>query len=141
MRIIMKKYLIFLVFLLASCITPPDGKSGGDGDRHEAKQLQMNQWVPDSIAYSDGDRTDWRYMEVEDSGLLVVELQFDNENANVNVEIFDKYGKRLTRHVKRAKEDVNLQFTQEVQGGKYFVKVQAESEGDKTGYSLRVRIK
>lgn len=130
-----------LLSSLQSCGVRPDEKSGGDEHRHIAKQIPLNQWIPDDVSGSEGDKTDWKVFELTDSGFLFVEVAIDNEKANIGIELYDRYGKLVTKRIRRSGDEINVNLSAEVSTGKYFIKIYALKGGDKTGYSLRARLK
>ena len=126
-----------LLLLVSACITQPDEKSGGDGERHQAKPLAAGKWESDAIAYGEGDRTDWKVVDLQDTGFLTLEAVLDNADANVTLALFDRYGKPINRVAHRKGDNVQMKLTAEVGIGKYFVMIQAIGESDKTGYAIR----
>jgi hypothetical protein len=126
----------------AACLTAPDQNSGGDQERHKAKPLAVGKFDADAIDYRGGDRTDWKFIMLDDSGFLTIELVLDNPASNVKVELFDRYGKPVAQATHK-KDDSNpqIKLTSEVGLGKYFVMVQAASESSKTGYSIKASVK
>lgn len=134
-------FALIAVFSFNSCGTRPDEKSGGDEHRNIAKQIPVNQWIPDDVNGSEGDKTDWKVFELADSGFLFVEAAIDNEKANIGIELYDRYGKLITKRIRRSGDETNVNLSAEVSTGKYFIKIYALKSGDKTGYSLRVRLK
>lgn len=128
--------------LLAGCITQPDEKSGDDGDRHQAKPLPIGKPASDSVDYNAGDRTDWKVLELQDTGTLTVDVIVDNPKSNVTVALFDRYGKPVARMMHRKDDDSpQVKLMTEVGVGKYFVMVQAYKEGDKTGYLVKASVR
>lgn len=126
---------------MLSCITPPDGKSGGDGERHQAKIIKVGQQESDSVNYGKGDRTDWRKLDLEDSGFLTIIVDLDDPKANVEVGLYNCYGKIINKILHRKDDPSQIVLTNEVGPGRYFIKVQAVGETDKTGYGISVVLK
>jgi len=134
--------LVAVAALGAGCITQPDEKSGGDGDRHKAKQLKMGKPESDAVDYNAGDRTDWKLVELQDTGTLTVEVIVDNPKSNLTVAVFDRYGKPVARMAHRKDDDSpQVKLMTEVGVGKYFVMIQAMKEGDKTGYLVKASVR
>jgi len=139
----MRSILLLLVsVVIAGCIVQPDEKSGDDKDRHKAKPLAIGKPESDAVDYSGGDRTDWKLLELQDTGTLTVDLIVDNPKSNVTLALYDRYGKQVAR-VAHRKDDEGTQtrLMSEVGVGKYFVMVQAQGEGDKTGYIVRASMR
>lgn len=125
--------------LLLHCGAGPDGKSGGDGFRHEAQQIPMEEWVTDEdgVSYSTGDRTDWKKVVTESYGTISIEIAFDDREAHIISGIYNRYGQRLDEKQKRAGIAEHIYFEQEVRPGNYFVQIKAKSGRDKSVYSIR----
>lgn len=138
------RILFSAILLLATtaCFAGPESNSGGDQERHKAKPLAVGKFDADAIDYRAGDRTDWKFIMLDDSGFLTIELVLDNPASNVKVELFDRYGKSIARTTHR-KDDSGpqIKLTSEVGLGKYFVMVQAASESSKSGYSIKASVK
>ncbi len=136
-----KTVLIFSLLLLgiSSCVKP-DGKSGGDAERYQAKPIQMGKAVADTVDYSGGDRTDWKVLTCTDPGILRIQLIVDNGNAEVVLELYNRYGKYLSRVTRLKDGPKQVMLLQEVTPGKYFIKVFARHKHDKTGYTLVTKI-
>ena len=134
--------LMALGLFLSACKVRPDEKSGGDEERHKAKPLKVGESQSDSVDYKGGDRTDWKVIELEDTGILTIEVALDNPKTNVSVFLFDKYGKQVAKVV-HTKDDENplIRLIADAVPGRYFVRIQAEHESDKTGYSINAKLR
>ena len=121
--------------------TGADDKSGGDSERYQAKPLQMAKLEADAVDISAGDATDWKVLDLQDTGYLTVELVLDNANAEVSLSLFDRFGKPVARASHRKGEPVQLKLTTDVGIGRYFVRVQADKGSEATGYSIRAVVK
>jgi len=131
-----------LFLLFAGCPGPED-TSTPDYERHRANPIALGQTVPDSVDYPAGDRTDWMRLELQDTGFLTVELILDNPDANVTVSLFDRYGKQIPggRSTHRKGEHPLLKMMTDVGIGRYFIRVQADTRADKTGYAIKASLR
>ncbi len=138
MRYLFKSLLLIAVFMISGCGIKPDGNSGGDAERYQAKKIELGQQVSDSVDYNGGDRTDWKYLYIEDPGILQINVLVDNQEAGLVVELYDRYGHFIARsdHV----VGPSVQLMHQVTLGKYFIKIYARKRGDKTGYTLITRM-
>ena len=139
-----RKLLSMMIIVLASsigCGVKPDEVSGGDAERHHAKPLALNKADGDSVNYAEGDRTDWKVVELQDTGSMKIEVILDNPNANVVTSLYDRYGKAITRTTHRKGDGALMTMASDVGLGKYFIMVQAEGRPDKTGYTIKAVIK
>jgi len=129
-------FSILLLVTITGCITQPDEKSGGDAERYQAKKIEFGQAVTDKVEWAKGDRTDWKVLNVPDPGVLKLQLIVDEEEAEVGMELYDRYGKFLGKVTRHKDGPKNVMFLQEVTPGKYFIKIYSRSEDDNTGYTL-----
>ncbi len=130
-----------LLAVSVACGVKPDEKSGNDHERHKAVPLKIGEAVADSISYKDGDRTDWKVVETPDAGFLTVMVNLDSPKNEVLVALFDRYGKPVTKILHRKDDESPLiQLITQAVPGRYFILVQAASEGAKTGYALKVSL-
>lgn len=133
--------LVAITATLVACGVKPDEKSGGDQERHKATPVKVGEAISDSVSYKDGDRTDWKVVELPDAGFLTVLVNLDNPRHDVLVALFDRYGKPVARMVHRkADESPLVQLITQAVPGRYFILVQAASEGANTGYALKVSL-
>jgi len=132
---------LILIYLLAwtACVGPDD-KSGGDSERYMAKVAQVGQAVAGKVDYAGGDRTDWLVLTAPDPGILKIQLIVDNDDAEVGIELYDRYGKYLSRVTRRKDGQKQVMLLQEITPGKYFIKVYARKKHDKTGYTIMTSI-
>lgn len=135
--------LVLLVVFGSSCgPRGPDSKSGPDAERHKAKKMELGQPASDRVSYPDRDRTDWKVLEILDSGVMVIELMVDNPKAEVEVTVYNRYGQRLPsgRLVRHKDDAMVMRLMVQVDPGRYFIRVRALHEGDSTGYQLTARL-
>lgn len=124
-----------ILFASTACIGPDD-KSGGDSERYMAKPVQVGQTVAGKVDYAGGDRTDWLRLTALDPGILKIQLIVDNDDAEVVLELYNRYGKYLSRVTRRRDGQKQVMLLQEITPGKYFIKIYARKKHDKTGYTL-----
>lgn len=136
------KRLVCLVLAGFACSVKPDEKSGDDHERHKAVPIKVGEAISDSVNYKAGDRTDWKVVEVLDAGFMTVTVNLDDPKNEVLVAIFDRYGKPVTK-VRHRKDDDSplIQAIVETTPGRYFIMIQAATEGSKTGYALKVTVR
>jgi hypothetical protein len=134
--------VLSLLGLWAGCGVRPDEKSGGDEERHKAKPLKVGESQSDSVDYKGGDRTDWKVIELEDAGILTIEVVLDNPKTNVSVVLFDRFGRQVSKVV-HTKEDENplIRLIADCGAGRHFVRIQAGHESDKTGYTINAKVR
>ncbi|HOU53235.1 MAG TPA: hypothetical protein PLQ97_04835 [Myxococcota bacterium] len=130
-----------LILALAPVLAcAPDRNSGGDAERHLAKLTPLGQPVPDSLDRKEGDTTDWKLLDIQDTGYLNVEVVLDNPEAEVMVEAFDRYGQRIGRTVHRKDDGPVVKLSAEVVIGKGFLRI-THLGGPKTGYTLKAFVR
>ncbi len=128
-----------VAFIGYACSLEPDGDSGGDEDRHIAKDMPLGDPWQGEFSWPDGDRTDWMRFFVQDGGLLRMQVSFANKDTGADVQVFNSYGKAITKEfVKRPGIEEQINVEQMIGPGRYFVRVRGHEEGDRSEYSLRV---
>lgn len=134
--------VLVAIFTTLGCVGPED-KSTQDYERHRAAPLALGQSEPDSVDTRGGDRSDWKSIDLQDTGYLTVELILDNPAANVTVTLFDRYGKAVPggRSSHRTGEHPLLKVTTDVGVGRYFILVQAVGKSDATGYAIKATLR
>ncbi len=115
--------------LLAGCITvggAVDSRSEGDQARDRALAVFVDRTVTDRINGSEGDNTDWKYIDIVDPGHLRVTVSIDNPGSlkGGELSLHDEFGERLER---RLVMDGQVSYVFEVDvekvPHKYFVRV------------------
>ena len=131
--------ILFVAWVALGCGINPDGKSGEDGRRDQAKELALDEWVTDEsgVSYKNGDRTDWKTILVPRAGMLYINVAVTEKNATVSVALYDKYGRLMIEKVKKRGSTDHLKFEGDVPKGKYFVRVQAKGTEDYSMYDIR----
>lgn len=124
---------------LAGCGGDPEAKSGGDAYRNEAQAMPMGDWQVDDIAYGEGDRTDWKAVDVPQPAKLSIELSADEPDATFRVGFFDRHGVPLGRAVRKEGQDKASLQVDAANKGRYFLMVQATG-GPPTSYQVRVQV-
>ena len=117
-----------------------DGK-GDDDDRLHAKESAINTPLNDKLDNKKGDREDWRKFELQGkSGVATFELFWDDEKANLDLDVFDAFGVNIGRNPPRMEGQSVRRILVPIQRlGTYYVRVKAPGEKDKSIYTLNVR--
>ena len=121
---------------IGACGSAPEENSGGDAYRNEAQPMPLDEWVTGELDLDSGDTTDWKAVDVDAAGKLIVELKADKKSAVVNVGVFDKYGLALGYGTRKSGSDVVAVPVKAKVEGRYFVRI-VHKDGDKTAYSVR----
>ena len=132
--------LLIPLLLGAAISCAPDRKSGGDAERHVATLIPMGKPVPDTLDRKGGDTTDWKLLDIQDTGFLNVELVLDQPDAEVMLEVFDRYGVRIGRTTRRKGDGPVVRLAAEVVIGKGFLKI-THLGGPATGYTLKAFVR
>jgi hypothetical protein len=131
----MKRAACVLLSLAFACVHGRNDSSGPDAQRINASPLEFDSIADDTVDGDEGDATDWRYLDVAQPGVLDVVLHWDNDKANLTLELYDALGKQL------ANSDVDGQKGRRVQfeaphKDRYYLRVEAVAQGQ-TAYSLK----
>jgi hypothetical protein len=118
-----------------------DAKSGPDGKRSSAFQLDVNKPHTDDVNYANQDRTDWYQVELKGhAGVLTTLINWDNANSDVNIDVFDAFGAQIAASPVRGKgEKQKKLFTQIDKAGTYFIRVTAPTKSDATVYTMEAQ--
>jgi hypothetical protein len=118
-----------------------DAKSGPDGKRSTALQLDVNKPHTDEVNYQNQDRTDWYQVELKGhAGVLTTLINWDNGGSDVNIDVFDAFGAQIAASPVRGKgEKQKKLFTQIDKPGTYFIRVTAPTRTDGTVYTMEAQ--
>lgn len=98
--------------------------------------MPLDEWQVDDIAYGDGDRTDWKAVDLAQPGRLRVELTTDEKSTTVRLAVYDRFGYPLGA-ANRDEGDKGAQVAVDAkQAGRYFIMIQATG-GDPSSYQVR----
>jgi hypothetical protein len=128
-----------------------DGKGGDgggppeddDGDRLHAKECQINTPIDDKVDAQKGDKFDWRKVTLLGRpGVATFELHWDEEAANLDVDIYDAYGTNVGRSPPRMEgAQVKRVLVEIPQPGLYYIRVSAPGPKDTSIYTLSIKWK
>lgn len=128
---------VLLSLGVAACGSHPEANSGGDAYRHQAQAMPLDEWVAGDLDAGEGDRTDWKAVDIEVPGKLVVDFHADDKGVAVDVAVFDRYGYSLGSVTRPKGADGPVQVTVAAKReGRYFVMIQQKA-GGLTSYSVR----
>ena len=123
---------------LAGCRVNPEAQSGGDGYRHEAQPLVLNNWITDDLDAGSGDTTDWKAIEIAVPSQMVVEVRSDESDAEFLVGAYDRYGVQLGKVERRESTPLASFGFATSAPGKHFIMVRATG-GPPSSYTIRVK--
>jgi|GEM_PF-1907922 len=114
-----------------------------DGDRLKAKAAAINVPLDDSVNFKKGDKVDWRKVQLSGKpGVATIELHWDNEAANVDVDVFDKFGTLIGKNPPRLEgQQVKKILVQIDDPAIYYIRVQATTAKDESIYTLAIKWK
>lgn len=123
-----------------------DGGGGGeddDGDRLHAKDAPINQPIDDKVDGKKGDRYDWRKVVLGGKpGIATFELHWDEESANVDIDVYDKFGTNIGKSPPRLEgQQMKRVLVQIDEPGLYYVRVSAPTPNDTSIYTMAIRWK
>ena len=124
-----KQYVVILLMAswgLVGCVTQHTGyneNSGPDGIRDTAPQLYLNSSQDDRCNAEMGDNEDWRYMLLEEPGVLDIAVRVDNPQLNADIYIHDGFGRPVDRLKVNPSSDFYAFPPLEVPKGRYFFRM------------------
>lgn len=103
----------------------PDSASGGDEERPGAKSLRMETLTDDYISAPEGDNTDWKFVKVDQQGILELTVYWDNREVDAIIDVRDRFGALLDsrRHSAELEKD---KIELRVRPGTHFVRLYTE---------------
>jgi hypothetical protein len=132
--------LLLSAMFVMSCGVKPEAKSGGDAYRHTAKDMALDEWIDGDIAYGEGDRTDWKRLEMDGPGKLHLSINVDLADVEVVLSVYSRVGVPMGSVVKAEGGSKAARLVVSAKtGGRLFIRVQATG-GDPTSYSLKASL-
>jgi hypothetical protein len=116
-----------------------DAKSGPDAKRSGAQHLEPNKPHTDEVSYSNQDKTDWYQVDLKGKpGVLSTLIHWDNDQADVRIDVFDEFGQQIAASPVRDKGAKQKKLlTQIDRVGTYFIRVSAPTKADSTVYTMQ----
>lgn len=100
--------------------------------------MPLNEWVTDDISVGDGDRTDWKALDVTSTGNLTIEFAADEKDTGVTLAFFDRYGEQIKSVNRKVGSSAPIKFyAKAAKTGRFFLMIRA-TEGPMSAYSVRV---
>lgn len=127
---------LLLVALAACAVEDDPERNSKDSERTKAVEMPLDRVVIDNID-QDGDQTDWKYVIIPANGLAKVIINFDNENAEPQVEVINAVGQVLSNLDLPESSQFLRQLSFQVQPGTYYLNIYVD-EGA-TDYSVEVQ--
>lgn len=122
------------------------GKGGGeeedeDGNRLGSKDAQINAPIDDKLDAKKGDKADWRRVMLGGKpGIATFEVHWDEEPANVDIDVFDKFGEMIGKSPPKLEgQQVKKVLVEIKENGVYYFRISVKGEKDKTIYTCRVK--
>jgi len=126
----------FAVVMPLGCGPGFDGASGQDGLRGGSVEAGVDQYIDDRVSAAEGDNSDWRVVELEQSSKVTVEIWWDNPEIDGSLLIRGRQAAsiRTLEHKDGRRHETLGPF--DLPEGKWYVRVQADSGS--SGYTLRI---
>jgi hypothetical protein len=123
-----------------------DGKGGG-GDaagptRLEATDGQINMPISDKIDFAKKKQNDWRKFTLagKPGQFATFELHWDEETANLEIDVFDKFGVNVGKSPRRIEGQSSKKVLLRIDDpGLYYVRVSGGSKADNSIYTMMVK--
>lgn len=127
------------LLILESCCTNEqclDKSSTVDKDRVGAVRIKLNTVYYDNVNAEKGDRTDWKFVMINNTGKLTVQLHWDNINAKMELDVFDIMGIRIQEGRPWGANGRRTALAIE-EPGPYYIRVRGAGDDDYSQYSIR----
>jgi hypothetical protein len=123
------------------------GGGGGGGDtpagatRLEATDAQPNQPISDKIDFKKGKINDWRKFTLAGKpGYATFELHWDDDGANLTIDVFDKFGVNIGKSPRRIEGQSEKKILLHIDDpGLYYVRVSGPTKADSSIYTMMVK--
>lgn len=114
--------------------------NGEDDDRLKAKEAAINTPLDEKVE-NKKDKDDWRKFQLLGRpGIATFELFWDEEAANLDIDIYDAFGVNIGKSPPRMEgQSVKRVLVQIKRAGTYYVRVRAPNPTDKSIYTLNVK--
>lgn len=114
-----------------------------DGDRLHAKESPINVPIDDQIDNKKDDRFDWRKVQLGGkSGIATFEVHWDDERANLDIDVFDKFGTNIGKSPPRLEgQTVKRVLVQVDEPGLFYFRISAPGSKDASIYTAIVKWK
>jgi hypothetical protein len=125
------------------------GGAGGAGEspagpsRLEATEGQINAPISDKIDVKKAKQNDWRKFQLlGKSGYATFELHWDEEGANLSIDVFDKFGVNIGKSPRRIEGQSEKKILLKIDDpGLYYVRVSGPQKTDSSIYTMMVKWK
>jgi hypothetical protein len=117
------------------------GNDRPDEDRLHAQDAPINTAIDDQVDFKRGDKTDWRRVQLLGKpGVAAFELHWDEELANLDLDIYDKFGTLIGKSPPCLEGlKVKKVLVEVAEPGVYYVRVAAPTSHDASIYTLYVK--
>ena len=120
----------------AGCATTLDSQSGGDQNRAQAIEIDLNQDTHDSISATAGDHTDWKKFIIPMDTSVTVIFFWDSPYSEITISIRDQAGRRLYRLRKTKGQEQNQWRGLRLREGMHYLEIRAHTLG--SVYTLKI---
>lgn len=134
----MRALTLMTTLLLVACGgLGPDERTGGDGGRGDAQPAALDQLLYDRVSVEQGDSTDWKKFEVEETTKVTIKVWWDDPKAvGATVELRDQGGEKIAdlKHQRGAQSESLGPV--KLKEGAYFLKFRASSGASVYSYEI-----
>lgn len=123
------------------------GAGGGEApagpSRLEATEGQINAPISDKIDVKKAKQNDWRKFQLLGKpGYATFELHWDEEAANLSIDVFDKFGVNIGKSPRRIEGQSEKKILLKIDDpGMYYVRISGPQKSDSSIYTMMVKWK
>ena len=89
--------LAMVMWLAGGCaVLDLERESGDDQHAENAMEIPLNSLVMDHVSCTNGDKTDWKFFQTGQGGMMNITFSFDETNAGGTICIYTKQNKELS---------------------------------------------
>jgi hypothetical protein len=122
-------------------VVDQDKDSGPDGKRSGAAPIEINKLVTDDVSFDKFDMTDWKSVELKGKpGLLTVNIHWDNDKSDMNVDLFDGFGTQVATSPGPSPGTQDKKLVVQINTlGVYYIRNQAPKAHDGSVYTVEAQ--
>lgn len=134
----MRYRLIPAILLMSACGgVGPDDMTGGDGGRGDAKEVALDTLLYDRVSVDQGDSTDWKKFEIEETTKATIKVWWDDPKAvSARIEIRDQAGDKISDLKHEKGESAEKLGPVKLKDGTYFLRVSAGAGASVYSYEI-----
>jgi len=115
----------------------PDERTGGDGGRGDAQEVQIDTLQYDRVSVEQGDSTDWKKFTIEEATKATINVWWDDPKAiSATIEVRDQAGDKIDDLKHDRSSNAEKLGPVKLKAGTYFLRVNAHDGASVYSYEV-----